>query len=128
MMKLPLHSPDGGGGEPPAASPLVPPRHRTTATKGSDRRLPDPPHTKVCANKLVCKWLIVSFSSNEEATFSLSFHTTPLSSPFLTLPPVCPTEEKVAWPVERGDEVMGGLRSLVVRLWIQVPIHHLSSW
>ena len=59
-------------------------------------------------------------SSCEEATFSLSFHTTPLSSPFFTLPPTAPTEEKVVWPVERGDEAMGGLRSVVVRLWIQV--------
>ena len=31
-----------------------------------------------------------------------------------------PNEEKVMWAVERGDEEMGGLRSLVVRLWIQV--------
>jgi len=57
--------------------------------------------------------------SCEETTFSLSFHTTPLSSPFFTLPPTSPTEEKVVWAVERGDEAMGGLRSLVVRLWIQ---------
>ena len=59
-------------------------------------------------------------SSCEETTFSLSFHTTPLSSPFFTLPPTLPNEEKVMWAVERGDEEMGGLRSLVVRLWIQV--------
>ena len=65
-------------------------------------------------------------SSSEESTFSLSFHTTPLSSPFFTLPPTSPTEEKVVWAVERGDEAMGGLRSLVVRVWIQVPKMHYN--
>ena len=65
-------------------------------------------------------------SSSEESTFSLSFHTTPLSSPFFTLPPTSPTEEKVVWAVERGDEAMGGLRSLVVRVWIQVLKMHYN--
>ena len=35
----------------------------------------------------------------------------------------------MVWPVERGDEAMGGLRSVVVRLWIQVlgPGHILPN-
>jgi len=53
----------------------------------------------------------------EAEVYHLTFHTTPLSSPFFTSSPGRVVEEKVVWGEVGVGEGMGGSREVVVRVW-----------